>query len=62
VRSVACKDGQLRGPVPPNAPVTNAVFCICHGNMHAIIRFFIMGTVTALAFTAFHTLLDIKYN
>jgi hypothetical protein len=59
VCSVACKDGQLRDSLPLYAPVPNAVFCIIHGNIRENIRFLMMGTVTALAFTVYsHTLLD----
>jgi len=50
------KKGQLRGPLPLSASVPNAVLCILDGNIHENIRFLVMGTVTALAFTVFsHT-------
>jgi hypothetical protein len=48
--------GQLRGPLPVSASVPNAVLCTLDGNIHENVRFLVMGTVTALAFTAFsHT-------
>ena len=44
---------QLRGPLPLYESVPNTVLCILHGNIHENVRFLIMDTVTALAFTVF---------
>ena len=46
---------QLRGSLPLYASVPNAVLCILYGNIHENIRFLIMDTLTALAFTVFFT-------